>query len=60
MIEGYRWWTVYGWWNERECGLKCGPLTVAWFKAQRCGYVSVLGRPIYDGIMRQLKRDGLA
>lgn len=31
----YRWWTVYGWWNEYDFGfggVKLGPLTVAWYR----------------------------
>lgn len=31
LTHGWRWWTVYPFWNETSRGLKLGPLAFFWY-----------------------------
>ncbi len=50
----YHWWSIFGWWQARDKGLKLGPVTVCVMYGHAC--IFVLGYPVYDGVMRQLRR----
>jgi hypothetical protein len=55
MIHGYHWWTVFGWWEDGDRGVKLGPISVCryrWSAHRWYWYVGVLCWVVWDGVCR--------